>query len=72
MKVARFSQWSSSTPSACTSCGGEVWDDADKCDDCKDSDLEPEAKAQPEPSPRLPRLPRFGVPTTKSQNIYYL
>ncbi len=71
MRLKSFEQWHLS-PAVCTSCGEEHWGDTDRCDDCKDADLEPTAEPKPEPRTREPRLPRFGVPTTKSQNIYYL
>lgn len=55
----------------CIKCGEEYWGESDICDDCKDSDLE-EKEVEEAPEKKKKQLPFFGVPTTKSQNNYYL
>jgi hypothetical protein len=69
MRLMTYEQWSA-VASKCEKCGGEFWGDSDTCPDCRDSNLEPTDAQEPRRSER--HLPSFGIPTTKSQNIYYL
>lgn len=56
----------------CIKCGEEYWGDEDTCDDCKDFDLENDDDHEDSNGEEKNKLPFFGVPTTKSQNTYYL
>lgn len=70
MKIKLFEEFNSMSDT-CSKCGEEFWGDTDICDDCKDSDLESEKIEKDENKKDKKHLPFFGVPTTKSQNIYY-
>jgi len=70
MRFMTFEQWSAAAET-CENCGDKFWGDSDKCPGCRDSEVGPTE----DPAPRRVQardLPTFGVPTTKSQNIYYL
>lgn len=72
MRIRSFESWRDGAD-RCSSCGELHWGDADRCDDCRDAELEREEEGPTPPTTRPgPTLPKFGVPTTKSQNIYYL
>jgi hypothetical protein len=71
MRLKLFKEFNNSISSICIKCGNEFWGDFDICDDCKDSDLEPDEKIEIE-EPSNKELPSFGIPTTRSQNLYYL
>ncbi len=76
MVIKSFNEWQDGMSSICPKCGQEFWGHSETCDDCKDSDLEevpekPVTVAARDQGARRD-LPRFGVPTTRSQNIYYL
>lgn len=71
MKIKLFKEFSSIS-NICSKCGEEYWGDNDVCDDCKDSDLEVGEVEKQNIEKKKKHLPFFGVPTTKSQNLYYL
>lgn len=71
MKLKLFKEFISIS-SICHKCGEEYWGDEDICDDCKDSDLESYEDEEENIERKKRNLPFFGVPTTKSQNLYYL
>jgi hypothetical protein len=71
MRIKLFEQFTQEMLSVCGKCGEEFWDEDEICDDCKDSDLESKDYLTPEEDEEK-HLPFFNIPTTKSQNLYYL
>ena len=71
MRIKLFEQYTREMSSVCGKCGEEFWSEDEICDDCKDSDLESKDYLTPEENEEK-QLPFFNIPTTKSQNLYYL
>ena len=71
MRIKLFEQYTQEMSSICDRCGEEFWGEDETCDDCKDSDLESKDYLTPEENEEK-QLPFFNIPTTKSQNLYYL
>lgn len=69
MRLKLFQEFNMSK--ICDYCGEEYWSDDDKCDDCKDSDLEDKNIDEPIEKSKK-HLPSFGIVTTRSQSIYNL
>jgi hypothetical protein len=69
MKIKLFREFNS-IAQVCQKCGEEYWEDQDYCNDCCDTDLEEKEIKKPDSKVKQ-ELPIFGVPTPRSQNIYY-
>jgi hypothetical protein len=73
MIIKTFEDFQDTFSRICDRCGEEYWGDSDLCDDCKDSDNEQIIDIVPEyKKNNKVILPKFDLPTTRSQNIYNL
>ena len=69
MRIKLFREFNSMS-NVCIKCGEEFCGDDECCQDCKDTDVE-EKHIEPKERKLKEELPMFGVPTPRSQNIYY-